>query len=82
MTPAGFFLWTSSDELGNAVLTTRKAMGLSRAQLAQRAGVGYRFLYDLERGKGTVRNDKVMAVLGALRMMALIVPAEALAMLR
>lgn len=81
LTPA-FFVWTSSEDLGNAVLTSRKAMGLSRADLAQRSGVGYRFLYDLERGKGTVRNDKVLAVLRALGMLPLIVPAEALAALR
>lgn len=77
-----FFVWTTSDELGNAVLTMRKSLGLSRVELAQRAGVGYRFLYDLERGKVTVRNDKVMAVLLSLGLMPLIVPLAALGMLR
>lgn len=77
-----FFVWTTSDELGNAILTMRKSLSLSRQQLAQRAGVGYRFLYDLERGKVTVRNDKVMAVLLALGLMPLIVPVAALEMLR
>lgn len=77
-----FFIWTTSDELGNAVLTMRKSLGLSRVALAQRSGVGYRFLWDLERGKVTVRNDKVMAVLGALGLMPLIVPAAMLGMLR
>jgi len=44
--------------------------------------VGYRFLYDLERGKVTVRNDKVMTVLLALGLMPLIVPVAALEVLR
>ena len=77
-----FFVWTTSDELGNAVLTMRKSLGLSRTALAQRSGVGYRFLWDLERGKVTVRNDKVMAVLRALGLMPLIVPAALLGALR
>ena len=81
-TAPDFFIWTTSEELGNAVLTMRKSLGLSRLELAARAGVGYRFLYDLERGKGTVRNDKVMAVLLALGLMPLIVPIAALELLR
>ena len=81
-TTPDFFIWTTSEELGNAVLTMRKAQGLSRQELSQRSGVGYRFLYDLERGKGTVRNDKVMSVLMALGLMPLIVPLAALEVLR
>jgi transcriptional regulator with XRE-family HTH domain len=77
-----FFIWTTSEELGNAVLTMRKSLGLSRAELAQRAGVGNRFLWDLERGKGTLRSDKVMTVLLALGLMPLIVPVAALEVLR
>ena len=77
-----FFIWTTSEELGNAVLTMRKSLAISRHALAQRSGVGYRFLYDLERGKVTVRNDKVMAVLAALGLMPLVVSAEAASVLR
>ena len=44
----------------------------------QRSGPGNRFLYDLERGKVTVRNDKVMAVLLSLGLMPLIVSVAAL----
>ncbi|MGQ0544020.1 MAG: helix-turn-helix domain-containing protein [Betaproteobacteria bacterium] len=79
---AGWFVWTTSVELGEAVLVARKAAGLTQAQLAQRAGVGDKFLYNLERGKGTLRVDKVMAVLAALGLMPLIVPVELLAALR
>jgi HTH-type transcriptional regulator/antitoxin HipB len=78
----GWFVWTSSAELGEAVLTARKAMGLTQGALAARARVGAKFLYNLERGKGTLRVDKVMAVLAALGLMPLIVPTELLAALR
>ena len=81
-TAPDFFFWVTSEDLGNAVMTSRKALGLSRVKLAQLAGVGMRFLYDLERGKGTLRVDKVMAVLGALGLMPLIVPSAALEVLR
>ncbi len=41
----------------------RKVAGLSQAQLAERAGVGLRFVRELEQGKTTVRMDKVNQVL-------------------
>lgn len=41
----------------------RKAAGLTQAELALRAGVGLRFVRELERGKPTVRLDKVSQVL-------------------
>jgi len=78
----GWFVWTTGAELGEAVLVARKAAGLTQAALAQRAGVGDKFLYNLERGKGTLRVDKVMAVLSALGLMPLIVPVELLGALR
>ena len=78
----GWFLWTTSAELGEAVLVARKAAGLTQAALARRAGVTARFVYSLERGKGTLRVDKVAAVLAALGLMPLIVPAELAAALR
>ena len=78
----GWFVWTTSAELGEAVLVARKAMGLTQAALAARAGVTARFLYSLERGKGSVRNDKTIAVLAALGLMPLIVPVELLGALR
>jgi len=78
----GWFLWTTSGELGEAVLVARKAAGLTQAALARRAGVTARFVYSLERGKGTLRVDKVTAVLAALGLMPLIVPVELLGALR
>lgn len=54
------------DRVGTIVRQTRLAQGLRQDQLAAAAGVGLRFLVELERGKPTVRLDKVLAVLGAL----------------
>jgi len=45
------------------ITAMRKAAGLTQAQLAQRAGVGLRFIRELEQGKLTVRMDKVSQVL-------------------
>jgi len=45
------------------ITAMRKAAGLTQAQLALRAGVGLRFIRELERGKPTVRLDKVSQVL-------------------
>jgi len=53
-------------EIGNVVRQARLARGLRQDQLAAAAGVGVRFLVELERGKPTVRLGKVLAVLSAL----------------
>lgn len=53
-------------EIGHIVRAARRAQGLRQDQLAGAAGVGVRFLSELERGKPTVRLEKVLAVLGAL----------------
>ena len=41
----------------------RKALGLSREELARKAGVGLRFMRELEQGKETLKMDKVNQVL-------------------
>jgi y4mF family transcriptional regulator len=41
----------------------RKTHGLTQVELALRAGVGLRFVRDLEQGKQTLRMDKVNQVL-------------------
>jgi len=46
------------------VKTKRKSFGLTQEELASRAGVGLRFVRDLEQGKKTLRIDKVNQVLG------------------
>lgn len=41
----------------------RKQYGLTQEQLAEKSGVGLRFLRELEGGKPTLRMDKVNSVL-------------------
>ena len=50
---------TLSDFLKNK----RKLLNLTQQQLAGKAGVGLRFIRDLEQGKTTLRMDKVNQVL-------------------
>lgn len=52
--------------LGDVVRQTRKALSLTQPQLALAAGVGVRFIVDLEAGKPTVRLENVLRVLQAL----------------
>ncbi len=56
----------TSDELGRIIRAARRAQGLRQDQLAGAAGVGVRFLSELERGKATARLGKALAVLAAL----------------
>ncbi len=49
--------------ISNNIKTMRKAAGLTQADVARRAGVGLRFIRELEQGKHTVRLDKVSQVL-------------------
>jgi y4mF family transcriptional regulator len=50
-------------ELSKFVKQRRKLTNLTQQDLAQKAGVGLRFLRELEQGKATLRIDKVNAVL-------------------
>lgn len=47
-------------------MAARTRLGLTQAQLALAAGVGVRFVLELEAGKPTVRLDSVLKVLHAL----------------
>jgi len=51
------------ESVGTFVRTRRKANGLTQAELGELAGVGTRFVSELERGKPTLRLDKVNRVL-------------------
>lgn len=82
MAAPDFFIWTTSAELGEAVLVARQAAGLSQAELAQRARVSRKFLNQLEHGKPSLRVDKVMDVLEALSLAPLVVPKVVLEGLR
>ena len=53
-------------EIGEIVRSTRKAAGLRQDELAGAAGVGLRFIVDLEAGKPTAQIGKALQVLQAL----------------
>ena len=44
----------------------RKGLGLTQIEFAKRAGIGLRFFRELERGKTTIRLDKLNQVLDFL----------------
>ena len=52
-----------NEKLVAFVKRRRKQLGLTQVDLADRAGVGLRFIRDLEQGKQTLRMDKVNQVL-------------------
>lgn len=56
----------TTDQLGAALRTARKQLRLTQPQLALAAGVGTRFIVDLESGKPTVRLEHVLRVIDAL----------------
>lgn len=53
-------------QIGQIIRETRRAQGLRQDQLAGAAGVGLRFVVELEAGKPTVQLGKVLNVLDAL----------------
>lgn len=61
-------------EIGNTVRAARKAAGLRQDELAGAAGVGLRFVVDLEAGKATAQVGKVLQVLAALGCAVTITP--------
>ena len=57
---------TSPQSLGTVLRASRKRLGLTQADLALAAGVGLRFIVELEAGKATVRLEQVLRVVDAL----------------
>ena len=55
-----------SSQFGHIVRHERKAQGLRQAELAAAAGVGIRFIVDLEAGKPTLQLEKALHVLATL----------------
>ena len=64
---------TPSD-IGAIVRTARKDAGLRQHELAGAAGVGVRFIVELEAGKPTAQIGKVLQVLASLGCSVEIVP--------
>ena len=56
----------SPQQLGDALRAARKQIRLTQPQLALAAGVGVRFIVDLEAGKPTLRLETVLRVIDAL----------------
>ena len=56
----------SPQQLGRALRAARKQLGLTQPQLALAAGVGVRFIVELEAGKPTLRLENVLRVIDAL----------------
>lgn len=52
-----------AQQLGDFVRERRKASGLTQRELGELAGVGTRFISELERGKPSLRLDVVSQVL-------------------
>ena len=52
--------------LGQTARRARKQLGLTQPQLAMAAGVGVRFVVELEAGKPTLRLENILRVLHAL----------------
>jgi y4mF family transcriptional regulator len=52
--------------LGSTLRDARRRIGLTQPDLALAAGVGVRFIVDLEGGKPTVRLEQVLRVVDAL----------------
>lgn len=54
------------EPLAAAARTRRRALMLRQSEVADLAGCSERFVYTLERAKGSLRLDKVLDVLGVL----------------
>lgn len=67
---------TAVSDIGEAIRRARKSMGLRQAELAAAAGVGLRFLVELERGKPTVQLGRTLSVMAAVGLDLQIVPPQ------
>jgi HTH-type transcriptional regulator / antitoxin HipB len=56
----------TSPEIAKTIRYFRKQSGLSQQELAQLAGVGKTVIFDIEKGKITVRLDTLLKVLDVL----------------
>ncbi len=57
---------TNSKEIGAAIRAERKRLGVTQKELSMTAGVGLRYLSELERGKTTARIEGLFKILQAL----------------
>jgi len=62
--------------LGATLRQRRKALNLTQETLGQLAGCGLAFIYEVEKGKATVRLDKLLDVLAVLGLQLSVVPGK------
>ena len=68
--PDRVYIVIMSNIISEFIKTERKKSGLTQEEFALRAGLGLRFVRELEQGKETVRMDKVNQALGMFGMEA------------
>lgn len=73
-TPAQPQLMRSIEQIGHAIAARRKERGYTQQQFADLAGVGKRFIVDIEAGKPTAEIGKVLLVLNTLGLDLLLRP--------
>ncbi len=56
----------NTEDLGQAVRSQRKKLGITQRDLAMTCGTGLRFIVDLEKGKPTCQVGKTLHVLQTL----------------
>jgi HTH-type transcriptional regulator / antitoxin HipB len=56
----------AANRLAHEVSERRRALGLRQVELAELAGTSARFVYEVERGKPSLRLDKVVDLLEVL----------------
>lgn len=56
----------NSKSIGKIIYAHRKKSGLTQKQLADIAGIGKTVVYDIEKGKETVRLNTLLKILSAL----------------
>ena len=65
---------SSSEALGKLIRAKRRQIGMTQAEASALAGVGVRFLSELENGKATAELGKVLLVLARLGLVVEIRP--------
>jgi len=73
-TPAGYTPLGSADELGETLRAARIRKGMSQQEVALAAGVGRRFVGELEGGKATAEIGRVFAVCRVVELAIVAVP--------
>jgi HTH-type transcriptional regulator / antitoxin HipB len=58
----------NAQDIGNLILFHRKQSGLTQAQLAEYAGLGKTVIYDIEKGKQTIKLSTLFKIATILNM--------------